>query len=312
VAVSGSKNYAITGANIIESALRKLGEYDAGEAIPGDETSAALMALNLMVKEYAARGADIWLRDEITLFLQPDTKSYALGTTNATATITGETTLTNAEAISSTVWEVASSSGMTAADIVGVKTTDNTIHWDVIASVDSSTQITGTTGLDVAAASGAKVYAYTTTAGRPLKILSAFRRSTDNIDIKVEIIGESDYAQQSNKSSNGPPVEIWYQPTLTTGTLFVWPIDGGSTYDKLIMNCAFHTDDFDTTADSPQFPIEWGNTLVWGLAAELGPEYGLPEREQAKMFEIAEHKLKTALDWDVENASVIFALEEGR
>jgi hypothetical protein len=69
MAVSGSKDYSITRADIIEAALRKIGEYDAGEAVPGDETAAAAVALNLMVKEWVARGADIWLRDEITLFL---------------------------------------------------------------------------------------------------------------------------------------------------------------------------------------------------------------------------------------------------
>ena len=78
MATSGSKDYSITRANIIEAALRKIGTYDQGETISGNETSAAAVALNLMVKEWAARGIDIWLRDEITLFLQPDTKSYAL------------------------------------------------------------------------------------------------------------------------------------------------------------------------------------------------------------------------------------------
>jgi len=311
VATSGSKNYAITRSDIIEAAYRKTGEFDIGESISGDETAAASLALNLLVKELVAEGIDIWLRDEITLFLQPDTKSYALGTTNATASY-NETTLTGAEAIASTVWGVTSSTGMTAADIVGVKTSDNTIHWDVIASVDSSTQITGTTGLDVAAASGAKVYAYTTTAGRPQKILSAYRRDTSNIDTTVAIIGEEDYAQQSNKSSNGPPVQLWYHPTLTTGTMYVWPIDGGSTVDKLVFNAQFLPDDFDSSSDNPEFPIEWGNFLIWGLAAEIATELGVPEREQGRLWQIAEHKKEILLSYDSENASVIFALDSNR
>jgi hypothetical protein len=123
MAVSGSKDYSITRAE--EAALRKLGEYDAGEAVPGDETAAAATALNLMVKEWVARGVDIWLRDEITLFLVPDQKSYSLGTANATRTIAGETTLSSAATASATTLVVASTTGMTAADNIGIKLDDN-------------------------------------------------------------------------------------------------------------------------------------------------------------------------------------------
>lgn len=312
MAVSGSKNYAITRAGIQEAALRKLGVFDAGEAVSGDETAAASVALNLMVKEYTARGAELWLRDEITLFLQPDQQSYALGTANATATITGETTLSAAEASGQTVLTVTSSTGMTAADVVGIKMDDDTIHWTTIVSVDSSTQITITVATDDDAASGNKVYAYTTVAGRPTKILYAYRRDTNDIDTEVRLIGEKEYMRQSNKGSSGPPVEAWYQPTLTTGTLFVWPVDGGANWDKIVMSCQFHPDDFDASGDNPEFPIEWANTLVWGLASELGPEYGLPAREQAKLFEIAEYKLRNSLDYSVEGASVEFALDINR
>jgi hypothetical protein len=310
MALSGSKDYAITRADIIEGALRKVGAYDQGEAVPGDETSAADVALNLMVKEWVARGIDIWLRDEITLFLQPDTQSYALGTANATASYV-ETTLSAAEASGQTVISVTSSTGMTAADNVGIKMDDDTIHWSTIASVDSGVQITIDDATDDTAASGNKVYAYTTTAGRPTKIVYAFRRDVNDIDTEVTMIGETEYRMQSNKGSAGPPVEAWYQPTMTTGTLYVWPVDGGASWDKLVLIAQYYPDDFDAASNNPQFPIEWGNVLIWNLAAELSSEYGIPEREQGRLWQIAEHKLNQLLDYDVENANVIFAVESG-
>jgi len=308
MAVSGSKNYSITRANIIESALRKTGDYDVGETISGDETAAADMALNLMVKYLVTQGADLWLRDEITLFLQPDTKSYALGTTNATASYV-ETTLSAAEASGQTVISVTSSTGMTAADNVGLKMDDDTIHWTTIVSVDSSVQITITTATDDDAASGNKVYAYTTTAGRPTKIVYAYRRDVNDIDNEVRLIGEKEYMRQSNKGSSGPPVEIWYQPTLTTGTLFVWPVDGGADWDKLVMSAQYYPDDFDAASDNPEFPVEWGEPLVYGLADRLAPESGLTIRERALLKAEATEKLEAALDWDVENADVRFELD---
>lgn len=308
MATSGSKNYSITRANIIEAALRKLGEYDQGESVSGDETSAANLSLNLMVKEWVARGIDIWLRDEITLFLQPDQKSYALGTANMTGSYV-ETTLSAAEASGQTVLSVTDSTGMTAADIVGIKMDDNTIHWSTIASVDSSVQITIDDATDDDAASGNKVYAYTTTAGRPQKVLFAFRRDVNGLDTEVALIGENEYRSQSNKAADGPPVEVWYHPTLTTGTLYVWPVDGGSNWDKLVLICQYLPDDFDTAANNPEFPIEWGNCLIWGLAAELAAEYGLPLNEIQYLEAKATHRLETMLDYDTENASVEFTLD---
>jgi len=311
MALSGSKSYSITRADIIEGALRKLGTYDQGEAIPGDETNAADTALNLMVKEWVARGIDIWLRDEVTLFLQPDQQSYALGTANMTASF-AETTLGSSVSASATTIPVASSSGMAASDFVGIKMDSNTIHWDTIASVDSSTQITITTGMAAAASSGKKVYAYTTKAGRPQKIVYAYRRDKNGLDTEVSIIGEGEYLRQSNKSSDGPPVEVWYQPTLTTGTLFVWPVDGGANWDKLVMSVQYLPDDFTSASDNPEFPIEWGNTLIWNLAAEIATEYGLPQREIRDLRTQAEYKLNELLAYDAENASVVFSMDYAR
>jgi hypothetical protein len=311
MAVSGSKNYTVTRATISEAALRKLGTFDQGEAISGQEISSASESLNMVVKELVARGADIWLRDEITLFIQPDTQSYALGTTHATRSAV-ETTLTSDLSAGAVTVPVTSTTGMTAADNVGIKLTDNTIHWTTIVTVDSATQLTITTGPASASASGKKVYTYTTKAGRPTKIVSAFRRDKNDIDNEMDIIGEAEYRRQSNKGSSGPPIEVWYHPTLTTGTLYVWPVDGGANWDKILLSAQYYPDDFDAASDNPEFPIEWANTLVWNLAAELASEYGLPEKEQGRLWQIAEFKLNELLAYDTENASVEFGMEYQR
>ena len=308
MATSGSKNFAITRSDIINAALRKLGVYDQQEAPSSADTQNAALQLNMMVKEWTARGIDNWLRQEVTLFLQPDTQSYSLGTANATTSYV-DTTLSAAVSASATTIPVTSSTGMTAGDFIGIKQDSDTIHWDTIASVDSATQVTITTGITSAAASGKRVYAYTTKAGRPQKILTAYRRDTGNLDTSITMIGEEEYRDQSNKGSSGPPVQAYYHPTLTTGTLYVWPVDGGASWDKLIFIGQYLPDDFDSTSDNPQFPIEWGNALVWGLAAEMSTEFGLTEQEQARLWTVAEKKLRDVLYYDVENASMIVSLD---
>ncbi|KKM21617.1 hypothetical protein LCGC14_1633670, partial [marine sediment metagenome] len=260
MAVSGSKNYSITTADIIAGALRKIGVYDQGETISGEDTASSTIALNLMVKEWVADGADIFLRSESILFLQPNTQSYVLTTAEITDTITGETTLSSAEASGQTVIAVTSSTGMTAADRVGIKMDDNTIHWTTIVTVDSSSQITITTATDDDAASGNKVYAYTTKSDKPNKILYAFRRDINDFDTEVTIVGQNEYSRQSSKKSDGPPVELFFNPqgNQTTAKLWVWPDNGGKNWDKLVLITQLYPDDFDAGSNNPDFPSEWG------------------------------------------------------
>lgn len=306
MSTSGSKDYSITRADIINAALRKIGAYDQGETVPGDEVSAASLSLNLMVKEWVARGIDIWLRKEITVFLQPGTRAYSLGSDHATESLV-ETTLSSAAALGATTVSLTSTTGISDGDFIGIKQDDNSIHWTTIITAATTTITLATTDT---ASVGNKVYTYTTKAGRPQKILYAYRRDTSGHDTEVSLIGENEYRRQSNKGSSGPPVEIWYHPTLTNGTMYTWPVDGGKTFDKLIIISQSLPDDFDTQADNPEFPIEWGNTLVWGLAAELASEYGIPEREQGRLWSVAEAKLGEMMAYDTENASVVFTMSQ--
>jgi len=314
MATSGSKDYSITGSTIIAGALRKIGIYDESDNVDGDATSTALIALNLMVKEWVADGIDLFLRTETTLFLQPDTNSYDLTTAEITDSIALETTLSAAEASGQTVISVTSSTGATAADRVGIKMDDNTIHWTTIVSVDSSTQITITTATDDDAASGNKVYIYTTKSDVPQKLLFAWRRDTNNFDTEIELIGENEYRRQSNKDSDGPPVQLWYnrRGNQATGRLHVWPDNGGKNWDKVMFIAQNLPDDFDTVGNSPDFPIEWGNTLIWNLAKEIMVEYPVSQKEQDRIERIAFQKMEKLLDYDTEDASVIFGMSFGR
>jgi len=306
MAVSGSKNYSVTRSDIINAALRKLGEFDSGESPSGSDTSAAATALNLMVKEWVADGADIPLREEITLFLQPGTESYSLGGTAKATKSYVETTLSSAAASGATTLSLTSTTGMTAADNIGIKLNDNTIHWTTISSVAGTTIASG---LASAAASGNRVYTYTTAALRPQDILFAYRRDKNGLDTEVTLVGESEYQRLTDKDSSGPPVQVYYRQSLSSGTLFVWPTDGGSNTDKVVLVARGLPDDFDASSNTPAFPIEWGNALVWGLAAELAPEYGITGSEFRDLVAMADNKLQKVLNYNTENASVSFGLE---
>ena len=145
-------------------------------------------------------------------------------------------------------------------------------------------------------------------AERPQRLLYINRRDVNAIDTEMDLIGDAEYRSLSLKASAGPPNQAFYKPTLDTGTLFVWPTDGGATWDKVIMQSIELADDLDSTADEPEFPIEWGNALIFQLAHDICGEYGVTEKRQARLFLIAQKKLNDLLDYDQENASVVFTL----
>lgn len=313
MATSNSKDFTVTRAEIIEEALINIGVYDAGEDIDGADTITANRRLNLMVKHWAI-DTDIFLRTESTLFLQPNTQSYALSTDEITDEIKVDTTLSAAEASGQTVISVTTSSGATAADRIGIKLDDNTIHWTTIVTVDSATQVTITTATTGAAASGNRVYIYTTKSSRPQKILFAFRRDINDFDTEISIIGENDYRMQSNKKSDGPPVEVWYNPqgNQATGKLHVWPDNGGKNWDKIILIAQHLPDDFDASNNNADFPSEWELPLIWGLSAELASGYGASLQEISYYEAKARSMKEDVMDYDVENSSVVFAMGSNR
>ena len=307
MSTSGSKNYTVNRTDLIESALRKLGAYDAGETIPSDESADANMALNLMIKSWVTKGLDVPWRETLTLFLQPDTRSYRIGPTGDECTESFvETTLSAAAASSATTITLTSTTGITAADRIGIKLDDGTIHWTTVV-VAATTSIT--TGLASAAASGNAVYAYTTKCNRPVKLVYAHTRDSSGIDNEVELIGESAYRMLSNKGSGGRPNQAYYQPTIDNGTLFVWPANSGGV-DKLVLIAQPLVDDFDAASDNLDFPIEWARAIIFGLADDLGPEYGILPKFQDRLERKAARLLEDLLDHDVENASLIIGAEQ--
>ena len=302
-----SKNYSITRSDVISAALRKIGVYDQGENTLGEEAAGAALALNLMVKSWTALGIDLFVRKELTVFLQKGTQKYSLNEAPGSAEFTEEyteTTLSADEASGQTQISVTSESGITLGDRIGIRLDDGSTHWSCVTALGT---LTIQDSLPSGASSGNRVYAYTRRAFRPQKILYAHRRDSSGLDTPVDIIGENEYRNLSNKAATGPVNQVWYNPYLNAGVLSVWPTHSPDT-DKLILVAQYLVDDLDESTDVPAFPIEWGEALIWGLAAELGPEYGLTDTQIARNYQIAGAKFNMVLDYDDENASVEFTL----
>jgi len=307
MATSGSSNFSITLADIVEDAYEICGSYQAGEVVDPNDFVVAKRKLNMMVKAMMQQGLHLWAIQEATLFLQPGVGSYSLGATGTHCTATYvSTTLSTDEATSSTSIGLTSATGMSASDNIGIVLDDGSIHWTTISGAPGATT-TIATGLASAASAGAVVFAYTTKIQRPLRIIpdSAYWHSINNDDVPITLCSRTDYAQLSNKVSRGKVIQAFYDPQLTNGVMKVWQTPDLAT-DTLRFSYERPLEDFDNTTNNPDFPIEFGECLSYQLAVRLCPGLGVPPAMYQIIKMEAEQKLEMALGFDRENVSITF------
>lgn len=141
---------------------------------------------------------------------------------------------------------------------------------------------------------------------RPLRIQDAYIRDSNDKDTSLEIIPRATYDLLSDKTASGIPNQIFYDPLLTNGVLYVWPVptDATSTIHIVVQKPLA---DFNLSADNPDFPQEWYQALKWGLAAEVGLEYGATERKIARIEQKAMIFKEQLNNWTQEEPSMFFS-----
>lgn len=306
MATSGVVTFNITRNEIITDALRLCQAHGVGQTLTAEMVSDGTRRLNVMIKFWQTQGLHLWRKTEAALFLTADQQSYTLSATGDRATTSyDETTLDGAHIATATTIEVASTSGMTASDLVGIELADGTMQWTTIAGVtDSDTFTIPGPGLTGAAADGGKVYSFTTKIARPLRILNA-RRVADGSETELMPLSRQEYFALPQKASTGAPTQYFYDPQLNFGKLYLWPTSDNAvdlvkfTYERPI-------EDFVSTADNPDFPVEWVEALIYGLAVRLYPEYGNDPQRYGMLKAEADEKLALVMAFDSEQESIFF------
>jgi hypothetical protein len=310
---SGSRNFTVSRAEIIEEAVANIGALDPGNTLSAEETARASLRLNLMIKGWMARGANLWRREEVILYLQSGQQSYTFGVDHfAKIADVVETTTTVAAAAGATSVTVADATGIVTGDVIGIKLDAGGIHWPATGCTVAGSVLSFATALPSTAASGNRVYSYpyTGSAGgvnttvNPVKIAFAYRRDPQDTDTPLRIISREEYTSLSRKGASGPVTSICHDKQASSKIL-VWPaVDTGN--DKLIMVVDRVIEDFDTVANTPDFPVEWLNALMWGLSAELSNVYGLPISERQWLKLNASSEFESANSFDIEESTVRF------
>jgi hypothetical protein len=143
---------------------------------------------------------------------------------------------------------------------------------------------------------------------RPLEIANA-RRLVDSIETPIAIRSRNEYMNQPEKdTSSGEPVYVYYDPQLVRGVLYVWPAPIAE--DQINFSYKSYIEDFDTLADTPYFPSEWLEAIVYNLALRLCPMYEVVGQDKQDIVAMAVQFLQEAEDGDMDQGSVYLQPEE--
>jgi hypothetical protein len=301
MAVSGTNTFSQTRNDIISRALSILGVKTRGRALTSEEVNEASDALNLFVKGLKSEGIYLWKYAEGTLFLTVGQESYTIDGSTANATESfAETTTSAAASSGATAIVVTSATGFTAGYYVGVMQDDGDIFWTTVASV-AGTTINLTNALTDDVSSAATVYVYQTKITRPEAITSARKRDSSDYDTPLNELARSDYFNLSQKKVTGMPTQFYYDKQLSYGTFYLYqaPDDATNTIKFTFQKMFF---DFTTGNDNPDFPIEWAETLAFGLASRLTYDYGIDKTKAELIKRTADEMLRNLKGYDREDS----------
>ena len=69
-------------------------------------------------------------------------------------------------------------------------------------------------------------------------------------------------------------------------------------------------EDFDASADEPDFPSEWFEALKFNLALRLAPEYGVPTESFSMIKNLAKETKDAALSFGTEEGGFYFEVDK--
>jgi len=309
MARSGSYDFTVTRDNIIEGALRLLGFLGEAQSPTSDQLTQCGRALNLMIRAWQAKGIALWKNIECVLFVQADQVKYRLGSTMQSTygdyaclfTDYVQTTISADEAAAQTTISATSETGVTNGDFLGVETDNGDIHWSTQNGVPAGSGLTLATGLDYAASAGNYIYSgFAAIIQRPLEIVQAWRRTSDENDTPIDVISVDEYRRLTTKTNEADPTTIAPEYLLDDMNVYLWPEPNDmKTRIHLVLKYMF--EDFDAEANNPDFPVEWHEAIQYNLAIRLAAEYSRPVSEEVKY--VAQMSLAEAEMSSVEQSS---------
>lgn len=330
MATSGSYNYSVTALQVITSSAEDIGVIANGQSLDSNDLATMLRTLNLLVKQWQGTsdkfpGLKVWTRQRLSVYFALNQNLYSIGPAStddrssvAINTSSGAgpqaTTTTAAKAANATSLTVSSTTGMTAADQIGIVLASGALGWTTISSVDSATGLTLPANTLGAANSGAVVFTYTNKAQRFVAWETAALRDWSSpsqpIDIPLAIYTDvAQYQALTQKNASGDPTAILIEPGRLN-TVIRTNFATANVYKSLLLSVIYPSEDYDdaTGADDIAYPQEYFAALEWELAFRCAPKFG---KEWTKSMQVAYQTcVMEGINFNPANSSLYF--EPGR
>lgn len=312
--LSGSYDWNPAVTFIITSALRKLGAISEDEVPTAGMMSDGLFVLNSIVKELEATGIHVWTEQEWILFLQPGQNQYQLGPGSTDHSADANSwllvqLLTNAPALASSV-TLQSALGVTSGQNIGIQLDAGPTFWTTVSGAPSGNIVALTASLPSSASAQNNGFVYTTPTQlvRPLKVPSVRRLIYKGLlETPLTVFSRQEYMDTPNKRNPGIPTQFFYAPLLGAGQLYLWPTPQNS-QSGARFTAYWPLQNFNTIANTAEFPQEWINTLIWLAAKELAPDFDTPPPRYSMILQQAEAKMLMVESWDRESEPIQFQI----
>ena len=324
MASSGSYNFTVNRDEVINLAHQHIGAIGEGESANASQVTEASKLLNMILKLRAADGMPLWAIKRGTIL--PFTDSSTINTNSHVVTTYDSTTISSDEAAGQTALSITAAGTITNGDEIGIALDDGSVHWTTVTSGGGTTTVTVASALPSVASAGARVYAYTAANDRiqrPLRILEAqLVTVSDGSSSDIDQIPRRDYFSLANRTFEGQPSQFYYDPSLGSniaspdntstwyGTFYLYPrfVDGTQ-----VIEFNYHRpfQDVDSATDNLDFPQEFYLPIMMELAAMLGPKFGVPADERARLFQEAKAYREEALSTTYAEGSLYFQPADG-
>jgi hypothetical protein len=255
MATSGSSDFSLSAADIIEEAFERCGL----ELRTGYDAQTSRRSLNLLFAEWANRGIHLWKVEQVTQTLAQLSTSSAVATYPAgtiTATVGASTNLSVGETIT----------GGTSETTASIITKPSSTTLTITVPSGSFTAGETITGSSSAASTTISADPSLTDVRSTIDILSAVIRR-DSTDQQISPIGRAEYLHIPNKTTQGRASQFFFDRQITS-TITIWEVPENST-DQLIYNRFIRIQDIDASVDDPDIPFRFLPCLVSGLAYYL-------------------------------------------
>lgn len=141
---------------------------------------------------------------------------------------------------------------------------------------------------------------------RATRIFNPTRRNiTTGYEVPLSNVARADWSNIVNKSSQGVPVQVYYDPRIATGILYVWPVPSTAT-DQIVFTVDRIIEDVGTDENWLDVPPEWVETVKYSLAVRLAVEYAMPGSDYDRLFQAAAMMKEKMVSNNTDNASTFF------